>query len=245
MKKYSILSIILFASLIFCEAQSILTIGAGVKLIKPDSRNMTLWYVDESPSRDNIYTDFKQSGNIAIQLNLRLQDNNVNKKGHVFFDGQLYFGALNGGTLGLGIFYANYDKRKFRIVPELSGMMGYCSKKIGVMENNDIYIQVNKTKFKDYTNVDVSLANFYIGLKPGINLTFPVGVKSEFGVGVNYQLSAKSGSVNFSGVDNSGTAVSDSEGLKESNVGFYVAGIKTDIIPFNPNGFELKIFYGF
>jgi len=241
--------IILSFLVCFCfiaVAQPNKSISGGIKLIKPDNRTITLWYVDESPSMDNIYTDFKQSGNIAFQACLRFQDVNLDKPIHFFGELQGYLGGLNGISIEGGISYANYTSTgKVRIQPEIGVILGYCTKGIGSIENNDIYIQVNNTKFKDYTSVNVALSNNYFGIKPGLSLVTKIGSGNELGAGINYQISAKSGRVSFSGSDDGGNAVRDFENLKASNVGFYVDGEKTDQIPFNPDGLEIKVFYSF
>lgn len=244
MKKF-FLSSILLAFVLVLQAQPSMSVSGGVKLIKPDQRTITLWYVDESPSMDNIYTDFKQTGNLAVQASFRLQDVNSDKKIHLFGEVQGYLGGLNGIALNAGGFYANYTESKFRVQPEIGVILGYCSKSIGVIENNDVYIQVNNTKFQDYTNVNAALSNVYLGIKPGISFITPVGSSSEIGIGVNYQLSIKFGRVAFSGTDDSGNATRDFENLKANNVSFSVDGENTDKIPFNPDGLEFKIFYSF
>jgi len=244
MKKNIVLSVLMVFAYVL-KAQPSMSISGGIKLIKPDQRTITLWYVDESPSRDNIYTDFKQSGNIAVQASFRYQDDNLDKKIHPFGEVQGYLGGLNGIALNVGGFYANYSQSKFRLKPEFGVVLGYCSKSIGVIENNDVYIQVNNTKFQDYTNVNAALSNVYLGIKPGISFSTETGANSEIGIGVNYQLSIKFGRVAFSGTNDDGNAVRDFENLKEKNVGFYVDGEKTDKIPFNPDGLEFKIFYSF
>lgn len=82
-------------------------------------------------------------------------------------------------------------------------------------------------------------------IKPDLNFITQVGADHEIGFGISYQLSAKFGRIAFSGTDNDGNAVRDFENLKEKNVGFYVDGEKTDKIPFDPDGFEFKLFYCF
>lgn len=236
----------MLGSSVLLQAQPSFSVSGGVKLIKADQRTTSLWFVDDSPSRDNLSVNVKQKGNIAYQLNLRMQDNNLDKKFHFFVEGQGYYGSINGLALNMGFFYGGKNQGKIKIQPEISGVLGYSSKSLGVIENNDVYIQVNNTKFENYTNVSASLRNIYFGIKPGISFVFKAGSDKEIGFGVNYQLSAKlSGEIAFSGTDADGNAASDSKKLTDSNVGFYVDGVKTDKIPYSSDGLEFKVFYSF
>jgi len=224
-------------------AQPDISISCGLKITNQIRENASLWYIDESPSMDNIGKDIPSTGNKSIELGLRLQDyeNALNR----FMDGQLYFGDLMGLSVGLGYSYDMTEFSSIKFVPEISGILGFSSKGIGELENNDVYIQVNQTKFQDYTNVWVSLRNTYIGIKPGFQIKLVTDSEKEIGIRVLYQLSYKMGSLLFSGTDNYGEATSDSEDLNASNVGFYVNGQRTSKNPFNPDGLEVKFFYSF
>jgi len=243
MRKTLLLIIIMVSSISLLEAQITKSISGGVKLINSDTRTITLHYVDESPSMDNLSTNANQTGNLAFQLNFRFQDAKDDRNYHFFGEGQGYLGSINGLALNCGILFRG--KGKIKIQPEMSGIIGFSQKSIGEIKNNDVYIQVNNTRFKDYTDVQVSLRNIYYGIKLGLSFSVNTGTNSEIGFGVNYQLSAKVGSIVFSGKGQDGKSTSDTEGLGEKNVGFYVDGYKTDKIPYNPDGLELKIFYSF
>lgn len=226
-------------------AQSSISISGGVKLIGAEKRTTTLWYVDESPSRDNIYKDISQIGNIAVNINIRWTNTTPDKAFRPFFEGQGYLGSINGLAANGGYVYSGTNQGKVRIQPEMSVVLGYCSKGIGVIENNDVYIQVNETRFQDYTNVYASLRNAYIGIKPGLSFIFKTGANKEIGLGVNYQLSYKVGFISFSGTGQNGSRVAEIEYLTANNVGFYVDGSRTDKNPYNPDGLEFKVFYNF
>jgi hypothetical protein len=244
MKKIIILSILLvFVQLL--KAQPSYSFSGGIKLIKPDSRVTTLWYVDESPSMDNLYKSVEQEGNLAYNISARWQNDNIHQAFHLFVEGQGYFGSINGLALNTGLFYRKNFTSKFIIQPELAAVLGFSSKGMGEIQNNDVYIQVNDTRFQDYTNVNVAMQNIYYGIKPGLGFIIKTGSVSEIGFGVNYQLSIKSGMIAFSGIGQDGNSASDSESLNEPNVGFYVDGVQTDVIPYNPDGLEFKVFYSF
>ena len=229
------------------HGRSAWSVYGGLKLFDMDKkpREITLIYVDESPSRDNLNSTVTVEGNQAYLLGFRYQNNGDNATFRFLIDGQGFFGSINGLSLALGGGLRLNDKGGFIIKPEISGVFGYGAKGIGTIQNNDIYIQVNDTKFQDYTNVKVAVENYFVGVKPGISFGFRTGHKSEIGVGVYYQISWKSGSITFSGKDDSGQSASDSEKLTEQNVVFSVNGSNTDKVPFNPDGLEFRLFYSF
>ena len=243
--KRLLLVALLVTTLHVLYAQSSISISGGVKLIGAEQRTTTLWYVDESPSRDNIYKDIAQIGKIALNVNVRWTDATPDKVFRPFLEGQGYLGSINGLAINGGYVYSGPNQGKVRIQPEMSVVLGYCSKGIGVIENNDVYIQVNSTQFQDYTNVYASLRNAYIGVKPGLSLIFKTGADKEIGFGVNYQLSYKAGFISFSGTGQDGNRATEIEYLTANNVGFYVDGTRTDKNPYNPDGLEFKVFYSF
>ncbi len=244
MKKLNLVVLIL-SFVVSVNAQTTVSISGGIKSTKTEPTTMTLWYVDESPSQDNIFKDIRYSGDYSADFSVRIQENNYDKRFNLFFDGQAYIGSVFGLALHCGYFYSGSNEGNFRIRPELSAMLGYCTKDIGVIENNSVYIQVNQTQFQDYSNVNVSLQNLYAGFRPGISFSYKLGGTSEIGLRINYQLSYKLGSLEFAGTGQDGERAFESEDLSASNVGFYINGQKTQSVPFNPDGLEIKLFYGF
>lgn len=231
----------------FCalNAQPHISISGGLKMIDAQPRTTTLLYVDESPSRDNIYKDIDPIGNVAINLNIRWQDDTPDKAFRLFAEGQGYIGSISGLAFNAGYLYSGTNEGRVRIQPELGAVLGYCSKGVGTIQNNDVYIQVNQTQFQDYTDVNVALRNAYIGLKPGLSFIFKTGENKEIGLGVNYQISYKAGFLSFRGLDNNGNQASEIEYLTARNVGFYVNDHRTDKNPYSPDGLEFKMFYSF
>jgi hypothetical protein len=226
-------------------AQTNLTVSGGVRIIRPENRIVTLWYVDESPSMDNIFKEFKQQGNTCYELSLRYVNYDYNKNMQWFIEGQGYLGSLSGLALNPGLVYTGKNESKFKFQPELAASLGYSSKGIGTIENNDVYIKVNNTQFMDYTNVNVSVQNIFFGLKPGLNLGSSTGNGNEIGIRFNYLISYKMGYLNFSGTGQDGNRASDSEDMDARNVSFWVDGEKTETVPFNPDGLEIKLYYRF
>jgi hypothetical protein len=223
-----------------------ISLNAGVKFVEMENKSIDFWYVDESPSMDNISKHLELSGDKSYCIGIRLTEFRNNKLFGWLGGGQFYFGALTGIDFEGGmILLGKNPVRKFKIMPEINLVAGNCWKGIGEIQNNDIYIQVNDTKFEDHTNVNVKLSNSYFGIKPGINMSFLLSTQRYLGFRASYQLSVKSHAVDFKGTDGNGDPASDSESLKEKNIGFYVDGISSSKMPFNPDGLEIKITYGF
>jgi len=93
--------------------------------------------------------------------------------------------------------------------------------------------------------VNVSVQNIFFGLKPGLNLGSSTGNGNEIGIRFNYLISYKMGYLNFSGTGQDGNRASDSEDMDARNVSFWVDGEKTETVPFNPDGLEIKLYYRF
>ena len=242
MKKvyFYIIAILVATSL---NAQIKVSISAGVKMSHIEKKSVAFWFIDDSPSQDNIQTLIDPPGRISADLAVRIQNG---KRFNWFIEGQGYFIGLNGLSIVAGILYSGKNPDgKFKVQPELGLVYGYSFKHIGTIHNNDIYIQVNDTKFKDHTDVEASLDNMYYGIKPGLVLAFNVGKQKLLGVKVCYQLSIKSSSIGFSGTTDDGKSARDSKKLKDPKVGFYVNGVDTDKSPYNPDGFEFKLYFKF
>lgn len=172
-------------------SQTAFQLSIGVKQMKIEKKSIDFWYVDESPSRDNISKHIELKGSYSIDLGFRF----TGRKARILnwaFEGHGYFGSLGGLDLGLGTIFTSKNKDKsFRFEPELMLIGGYCQKGIGEIQNNDIYIQVNDIKFKDHTNVSVKLQNYYFGFKPGLSMSFKLKNGRHLGIRGSYQYSLK------------------------------------------------------
>ncbi len=240
-----ILTFILIIFGINLKSQSSAQISLGVKLVNVEKRKIDFWYIDESPSMDNISRHIDLKGDYSIDIGIRWTSRN-SRVVNWLFGGQGYFGALGGLALEGGLIITGKNKNKsFRFEPEVNFVGGYCWKGIGEISNNDIYIQVNDTKFQDHTNVNVKMENWYVGIKPGLNISFKLKNNRYLGIRGSYQYSSRSSSIGFSGKDDSAKSTSDTESLSEPNVGFYVDGVISKRLPFNPDGLEIKLIYGF
>jgi hypothetical protein len=244
MKKLFIFLTLLFFVLT-TKAQKEISITGGMKMIGSEQKLMTLWYIDESPSMDNIYANVDPVGKYNIDLSVRFQETSGVSDYHLFGDIQGYIGSVLGLALNVGYVYSGNGQGKVKLEPELAGSLGFSRRGIGEIQNNSVYIKVNQTQFADNTNVFVAVNNIYFGVKPGLGISTKLGNGNKIGIRANYQLSVKVGRLGFSGTGQDGNPASDAESLSATNVGFYVDGVKTTKVPFNPDGLEFKLFYTF
>jgi hypothetical protein len=244
MKKI-LISLFLTACFFSIQAQQEITVTGGLKMIHSEQKMMTLWYVDESPSRDNIFANIDPVGKFNADLSIRIQEILKGRKFHFFADIQGYLGSVLGLAVNAGYVYNKNNENKWKILPELAGSLGFSRRGIGDIANNDLYIQVNEIRFADNTNVFVGVNNIHLGLKPGLSISCKLGNENRIGIRANYQISYKIGKLSFSGTGQDGNPESASESLDANNVGFYVDGVKSTKVPFNPDGFEFKLFYTF
>lgn len=182
-------------------------------------------YVDESPSRDNIQRNFairKSSMGVAFRLGAYVDW----KKARFLlgYDGVFSSVSVNGFEFGMG--YKLLDKEKFKLVPMLTMLAGQSSIKLGDIDNNDVYIQVNDVKFYSETALVRLKSNFFT-FRPGVQLAVPLTHKISITGGLNYNLVLSNGkqtSLNFSGEDESGQSVNEDEVITANNVDLWING---------------------
>lgn len=129
--------------------------------------------------------------------------------------------------------------KKFAILPAITGGYAYTLKDLGQLINNTVYIQVNSTRFADYSNVNISLAKSNLYVKPGLNIFWDLNSKTQLRLTGSYLFDYDlSKNIRFSGKDNSGKSISETKDTDSKNLSYYVNGSKSSSIPFNIRGFE-------
>ncbi len=211
---------------------------AGYKPIEAEQSTVQFIYIDESPSQDFINTTVEISDNTsAVDFGFSLEGAKWVGDLHMYA-GQL-FGIDMGGGLYKPIQIGSSGKNFF--VPQITAGVGLCRVNLGTIENNDVYIQVNDTKFGDYENVSASVQNFYFFIKPQVGISFELDDKKDLRIILAYLLCANSPLINFSGKLDDGTSTTESEDLDESNIYFLVNGEESHEAPFSSTGFEIKL----
>lgn len=245
--KTSLLVILLFLSAdIFSQY---VNIYGGVKPLNFKSTNVKLSYYDESPAPDYFYTDIDLSSSLIYNAGVSVdgfkhQNSIYYDLGANLFIGNKYFG----GDVNVSIGYPLYitKKKTITFLPAFSAGYGLSDRDLGTLINTTGYIQVNETKFQNYTNVDVKLRRAYIGLRPGFNMLFDLSKKLQVRLNASYLYSIYTvNQVSFSGTNNSGEATSDSEDFDAPNVDFIVDGSSSKDSPVDIRGFEFRLGFAF
>lgn len=221
-----------------------LNIFGGAKLPEYKNTNIELGYLDESPAPDLFYsnTSLKKKAYYTVGVSY---DNFKHEK-ELYYNaiGNVQFGELFGFELGVSAgypFFLNTTKT-LTILPTVSGGFSYASKKLGQLVNNTVYIQVNSTRFADYTNVNVSLVKTDLFVKPSLNILWDITKKFQIRLTGSYEQDMNLNQfIEFSGKDNSGKAVSDKEETNARNISYNINGSPSSSIPLNIKGLEFKL----
>lgn len=207
----------------------------GVSPLSVKAANINFAYVDESPSRDN------------LQRLIELKDGSLAGVGQFGFewetDGhfvgriQYQFGrGRQAGMSGLvfGIGKAMGKRQSF--IPSIDLTFGSAYLKLGDLYQNDVFIQVNNSKFySDY--VRIQFRNYFAALTPQIAYSFDYKDNISFRItgGYSYSFNTKS-ALQFTGSDNNNKSVKAKEKLTVPNVSLAINDVKST----NPKLFGLQ-----
>ena len=223
--------------------QNNLQIHGGIKFIDYKGSNIQLYYRDESPDPDEFYTNIDLENKLLFNLGVNF--NNYSKNTKLYYDLTLngyignFLGIEAGASIGYPIFLSKNKKISF--LPSIMGGGGWYDKPLGTLQNNTIYIQVNNTKFKDYSNVDLSLVGFYGFIRPSLSLLIGLNKKVNLVFTGSYLINFDiNPSVKFTGNDDNNNKVSDSEEITASNIAFYTDGKSSNDSPFKLMGPEVR-----
>jgi hypothetical protein len=224
-------------------SQKNITIHAGIKPIEYKGSSIQLYYRDESPDPDDFYTDINL--NTKLIYNLGVNFNNYSKSSKIYYDltANGYLGNYLGLEIGASVGYPLFlnKSKKLSILPSIMGGGGWYDKNLGTLQNNTVYIEVNDTKFKDNTNVDLSLSGFYGFVRPSITFIISLNNKVQLRMSGSYLLNFDiNPSVKFSGEDESGNQVTAKEDITATNLAFYIDNKRTNDSPFKLMGPEVR-----
>ena len=212
-------------------------INLGVVPLNVKEASINFAYVDESPSKDN------------MQSIIQLQKRFIGYGGQIGAEGEIdstiiwrgyYQFAMNseGATnaLGFGIGKVLGKKKNKRIGADLQFGSAYV--KLGDVYQNDLFIQVNDTRF--YSNsVSVRYRNYFAAIHPYFSIekslkksnstpekSWKNNVSLRLNLGVAAGLHTRS-LITFKGEDGDSKSAKASEKLTASNVAFNVNGAKS------------------
>lgn len=192
----------------FPEKYRALFLGFGSRTIDTDPGSITINYVDESPSMDNIEntTEIKDSyKNIGIQLGYKW-GKYAGLSHSILFD--ISLGENDGGLFSYSLGYnfpIKLGQTPLLIRPAMMVGFGNFGFEIGQLENNAGFIQINGKKFYD-KRLDVKLTSQVFIYGPEIDLMWMAGDKFQIYANLVYDLSSKNSkpSAEFSSTDSSG-----------------------------------------
>ena len=183
-------------------------------------------YVDESPSRDNLQSSIdieaqKQSTTLGVGLEYHSPKRFFVKAG---FSGAI--GQVRSSFLDIGMGYDLFGNEKVALRGGASMSFGAARIALGDVENNDLYIQVNTTKFYS-ESVSVDLSPRISLLRPEITFVTKKG-RTRFMalLGYNLPTEEKKAVLYFDGKDENDKQVSASESLNANNVYLEMDGKK-------------------
>lgn len=240
----TLFAVILYGSIFNTSNAQYVNIFAGLKLPEYKNTNIEVAYLDESPDPDLFYTNTSLSKKPYYTAGASYDNFKHQKELYYNVIGNLNFGELFGIDIGLSAGYPVWmnAKKTLTVLPFVTGGFAYTNKPLGELKNNTVYIQVNSTRFADYTNVDVSLAKVDLFLKPTLNILWDINSKTQIRLTGAYLADFNMNQfISFTGKDNSGKSVSDKEDTDAKNLSYYINGQKSSSIPFNIRGLEFKL----
>lgn len=237
-------AVVLFAFITTEAKAQYVNIFGSVKLPQYKNTSIEVAYLDESPAPDLFYTNTSLSKKPYYGLGGSYDNFKHEKELYYNVIGNVNFGELFGIDLGVSAGYPVWmnSKKNLTVLPFVTGGFAYTNKPLGELKNNTVYIQVNSTRFADYTNVNVSLAKVDLFLKPTLNILWDINPKTQIRFTGAYLVDFNINQfINFSGKDGSGKSISDKEDTDAKNLSYYINGQKSSSIPFNIRGLEFKL----
>ena len=223
MKK--LLLLIFIPSFIFSQEPNIITtFEFGTKPLKINELDVTLSYIDESPSPDYFATDFSLESSESVNyFSIGFMQDNFKDKFLMGLKADMFFKQMFGFNLDLSAGYLINASDNFKFGPKVDiTLFGVANKNIGKLQNNTGYIQVNDTKFYD-DEVKVSFQNIWFGLKPSFYAMFNPTSAFHVFANVGYSLNASLVNISFSGegaTENENTSAT--ENLDADNLTFII-----------------------
>ena len=221
----NLLLFIFIPSYMFSQEPNIITtFEFGTKPLKINELDVTLEYIDESPSPDYFATNFSLEQSESVNyFSIGFMQDNFKEKFLMGLKADMFFKQMFGFNLDLSGGYLINASEKFKFGPKVDvTLFGIANKNIGKLENNTGYIQVNDTEFYD-DEVKVSFQNIWFGLKPSLFAMFKPTSAFQIFANVGYSLNASLVNIGFSGegaVENENTSAS--ENLDAENLTFII-----------------------
>jgi outer membrane protein OmpA-like peptidoglycan-associated protein len=211
-------------------------VNAGVMPLTVKQAAIDFAYVDNSPSKDNLRNkiDLKQAGLApGGQLGFDFATDN-------FLLLRTQYQFARSSQAGFSGFLAGVGKgfgKEGRFSANLDVTFGSAFLKLGDLVQNDLFIQVNESRFYS-EKVRIKFRNYFAALTPQISYDFNIakGMSLRLAAGYSYSFNTKS-SIIFKGEDDREKRVKGREKLTAPNVNFKVDGVRqTDVNLFRLQG---------
>lgn len=189
MKAHILLFFLSIATLTFAQESPLdglrVFVETGLQGFATKKGELDLSYTDESPSKDHLTSTTNLNGNPFSGL-LRVGAEWETKMGlflRMSVNGN--FGKVRGMSLDFGTGFSYGSKVQVR--PNVIFSWGGSKIRLGDIYQNDVYIEVNDTKFYS-DRVTVKLANKYFSIRPSIDIAVPVKEFFEMRIGFGYNI---------------------------------------------------------
>lgn len=187
---------------------------------------LTGWIVDDSPSQDWLLVDIdlansKRATGLHAGVEYIYKSNftwnadinfSFNKSGRMF-----------GGNLGFGY---RIGKEKVHIIPMLKMGLGNGNFKLGDIQNEDVYIQIDETQFFG-DEVEARLKDLYAYVAPELNVFFALNDHAGLQISAGYKLAKnRKSKIEFSGTNEEDTSDTEFRSLGHSQNQLSLSGKK-------------------
>lgn len=193
----------------------------GMTSLKTSPGILSINYVDESPSQDNLKAKVPISEanyvfNLGVFADIQYSSGIFLRAG---IEGSL--GTIKSIEANFGIGYLLHSKPKYQL--RLLGLFSYGSAwiNLGELYQNDVYIEVNNTQFYS-ESVAIDLNRKHLLASPEFEVAIPFkknkNVFMTMNAGYQFPLNAKTSHLRFTGLDINNEETSASEAITAKNV---------------------------
>ncbi len=220
-----------------------LFLGFGPRTLDTEPGTISLRYIDESPSMDNIQTSIEVKDKYnKIGFQVGFEWGRYSGLSHsILFD--ISLGQHRGGifTYSLGYnFPFKISNSSLLIRPSIFGGFGNFGFEIGKLINNAGYIQVNGNKYYG-ESIDVSLSSQVFLYGPQIDVFWMITDNFSIFTSVNYDISSKNSRPEVQFVTNEENEISTSIKIGGDNPLVTYNNNKLTTLPYDVSGLRLTL----
>jgi len=220
------------------------TLGAGRMALNLSQGTIQTSIVDDSPSMDNFATTVNtedQSDLTFFRLGYYFENLDTKRAGNLALD----WGPGNGnaGKLEVEFTYGLLiGQGRLSVSPQLGVVVGNANIDLGEMRQNDLFIQIDETRFFSET-VDISYRNLFAGPAGRLNVNYAITPKLSLNFFGGYTYGFSTGErIKFEGRDAEDSLINDHRTLPNRNTFFQLNNADQNIDKlFNFDGVKLGL----